>query len=75
MIKNSFSKVFKELTEKKMGTSFLIQNSNKKSIQIDLKSREGLIFQLKARAYQREYELFCRLRELVGNKAMEIKSN
>ncbi len=31
----------KELSEKKMGTSFLIQNSNKKSIQIDLKSKEG----------------------------------
>ena len=31
----------KELTEKKMGTSFLIQNSNKKSIQVNLKSIEG----------------------------------
>ena len=37
----------KELTEKKMGTSFLIQNSNKKSIQIDLKSAEGVEVVLK----------------------------
>ena len=32
----------------------------------ELKEREGRIFQLRARAYQREYELFCQLREQVG---------
>ena len=31
----------KDLSRKSMGTSFLIQNSEKKSIQIDLKSKEG----------------------------------
>ena len=39
----------------------------------DLKSREGKIFQLKARAAQREYELFCNLRGIVGNNAKEIR--
>ena len=29
----------------------------------DLKEREGRIFQLRARACQREYELFCQLRD------------
>ena len=31
------------LVKKSMGTSFLIQNSDKKSIQIDLKSKKGKI--------------------------------
>lgn len=39
----------------------------------DLKQREGQIFQLRARAYQREYELFCRLREQVGAMAAPIR--
>ena len=39
----------------------------------DLKQREGTIFQLRARAYQREYELFCRLREQVGAMAAPIR--
>ncbi len=39
----------------------------------ELKSREGKILQLKARAAQREYELFCNLRELVGSFAKEIR--
>ncbi len=39
----------------------------------DLKSREGKIFQTKARAAQREYELFCKLRELVGSQAKGIR--
>ena len=39
----------------------------------DLKAREGQIFQLKARAYQREYELFCQLREQVGEQAAAIR--
>ena len=34
-----------------MGTSFLIQNSNKKSIQIDLKSIEGKEITLKLLKY------------------------
>ena len=39
----------------------------------DLKAREGTIFQLKARAAQREYELFCQLREQVGSYAEAIR--
>ena len=39
----------------------------------DLKQREGQIFQLRARACQREYELFCRLREQVGAMAAPIR--
>ncbi len=39
----------------------------------DLKAREGKIFQAKARAAQREYELFCNLRVLVGNQANKIR--
>ncbi len=39
----------------------------------DLKEREGQIFQLRARACQREYELFCRLREQVGTLAAPIR--
>ena len=37
----------KELNQKLMGTSFLIQNSEKKSIQIDLKSKKGKEIALK----------------------------
>ena len=39
----------------------------------DLKAREGTIFQLKARAAQREYELYCQLREAVGLQAESIR--
>ena len=39
----------------------------------DLKEREGRIFQLRARACQREYELFCTLREQVGALAASIR--
>ena len=39
----------------------------------DLKEREGKILQLRARTYQREYELFCQLREQVGAMAAEIR--
>ncbi len=39
----------------------------------DLKAREGKIFQIKARAAQREYELFCILRDKVGNQARGIR--
>ena len=39
----------------------------------DLKAREGQIFQLKARAAQREYELFCMLRDQVGEQAPGIR--
>ena len=39
----------------------------------DLKAREGTIFQLRARAAQREYELFCQLREQVGEQAEAIR--
>ncbi|WP_244279055.1 DNA mismatch repair protein MutS [Synechococcus sp. UW179B] len=39
----------------------------------ELKEREGQIFQLRARAYQREYELFCQLREQVGVMAAPIR--
>ncbi|KGG13673.1 MULTISPECIES: DNA mismatch repair protein MutS [Prochlorococcus] len=39
----------------------------------DLKAREGKIFQLKARSAQREYELFSELRQIVGDKAQEIR--
>ena len=41
----------KELNEKMMGTTFLIQNSNKKSIQIDLKSKEGKEITIKLLKY------------------------
>ncbi len=41
----------------------------------DLKAREGKIFQLKARIGQREYDLFCKLREIVGNKANSIRKS
>jgi DNA mismatch repair protein MutS len=40
----------------------------------ELKAREGQIQQLKARAAQREYELFCRLRTRVGEQAAAIRS-
>ncbi len=39
----------------------------------DLKAREGQIFQLKARTAQREYELFCKLRDLVGLETNSIR--
>ncbi len=39
----------------------------------ELKQREGTIFQLRARACQREYELFCQLREQVGAMAAPIR--
>ena len=38
-----------------------------------LKEREGRIFQLRARACQREYELFCTLRQQVGALAAPIR--
>ena len=38
-----------------------------------LKDREGRIFQLRARTCQREYELFCSLREQVGAMAAPIR--
>jgi DNA mismatch repair protein MutS len=40
----------------------------------DLKAREGQIQQLRARAAQREYELFCALRAGVGEQAAAIRS-
>ncbi|MCS5698625.1 DNA mismatch repair protein MutS [Cyanobium sp. FGCU-52] len=39
----------------------------------DLKAREGRILQLRARAAQREYELFCGLRSEVGALAAPIR--
>ena len=39
----------------------------------ELKEREGKIFQVKARISEMEYELFCRLRILVGNKSSIIR--
>ncbi len=39
----------------------------------ELKEREGKIFQIKARISQLEYELFCKLRKLVGNKSKNIR--
>ncbi|MFN9872620.1 MAG: DNA mismatch repair protein MutS [Cyanobacteriota bacterium] len=39
----------------------------------DLKAREGSILQLRARAAQREYELFCALRNEVGALAAPIR--
>ncbi len=39
----------------------------------DLKAREGRIFQLQARSSQREYELFCNLREKVSQNATKIR--
>ena len=41
----------------------------------DLKAREGKIFQLKARAAQREYEIFCSLRLIVGSYAKKIRKS
>jgi DNA mismatch repair protein MutS len=40
----------------------------------ELKAREGRIQQLRARAAQREYELFCGLRARVGEQAAAIRS-
>jgi DNA mismatch repair protein MutS len=39
-----------------------------------LKQREGQILQLKARAAQREYELFCALRSRVGEQANPVRT-
>tara|TARA_Y100001968_G_scaffold317205_1_gene345941 strand:- start:210 stop:2984 length:2775 start_codon:yes stop_codon:yes gene_type:complete len=39
----------------------------------ELKKREGKIFQIKARISQLEYEIFCSIRILVGNKAKSIR--
>ncbi|MFZ9270787.1 MAG: DNA mismatch repair protein MutS [Prochlorococcaceae cyanobacterium] len=39
-----------------------------------LKQREGQILQLKARAAQREYELFCELRARVGEQATPVRA-
>ena len=39
----------------------------------DLKAREGQIFQMRARAAQREYELFCALRTEIGHNAEAIR--
>ena len=44
-------------------------------ITTELKSREGKIFQAKARAAQREYELFCKVREIVVEKADLIRNS
>lgn len=40
----------------------------------ELKGREGRILQLKARAAQREYELFCTLRSQIGEQAGPIRA-
>ena len=40
----------------------------------ELKAREGRILQLRARAAQREYELFCALRARVGEQAAPIRT-
>ena len=40
----------------------------------ELKAREGRILQLRARAAQREYDLFCQLRSRVGEQASEIRA-
>ncbi|MFO8237961.1 MAG: DNA mismatch repair protein MutS, partial [Prochlorococcaceae cyanobacterium] len=40
----------------------------------ELKAREGRIQQLRARAAQREYELFCELRGRVGEQAAAIRT-
>jgi DNA mismatch repair protein MutS len=40
----------------------------------ELKGREGRILQLRARAAQREYDLFCRLRAEVGDQAGPIRA-
>ena len=39
----------------------------------EIKAREGRILQLRARAAQREYELFCELRSRVGEQAGPIR--
>ena len=40
----------------------------------DLKNREGRIFQLKARAAQRAYDLYCQLRQREGEQAGPIRA-
>ena len=39
----------------------------------ELKKREGKILQLKVRSYQREYEIFCKLRDFVGDHTESIR--
>jgi len=39
----------------------------------ELKEREGKIFQIKARIAQLEYEIFCKLRILVGTRSKSIR--
>ncbi len=39
----------------------------------ELKEKEGQIFQIRARIYQLEYEIFCKLRIFVGNKSKSIR--
>tara|TARA_Y100001968_G_scaffold324302_1_gene363383 strand:- start:5844 stop:8609 length:2766 start_codon:yes stop_codon:yes gene_type:complete len=39
----------------------------------DLKSREGKIFQIKARSAQKEYEIFSDLRKAVGDESQSIR--
>ena len=39
----------------------------------ELKEREGKIFQIRSRIAQLEYEIFCKLRILVGSKAQNIR--
>ena len=39
-----------------------------------LKEREGQIFQAKARSSQKEYEIFCKIRDLVGKEASAIRN-
>ncbi len=39
----------------------------------ELKEREGKIFQIRSRIAQLEYEIFCKLRMLVGSKAQNIR--
>ncbi len=41
----------------------------------EIKAKEGKIFQSKARSAQREYEIFCKLREKVGGQANSIRKS
>ncbi|WP_320666776.1 DNA mismatch repair protein MutS [Prochlorococcus sp. MIT 1307] len=41
----------------------------------EIKAREGKIFQSRARAARREYDIFCNLREIIGNKANSIRDS
>ncbi len=40
----------------------------------EIKNRENKIFQVKNRATSREYEIFCKLRNIVSSKTKEIRS-